>query len=139
MALAPLDPFGAIEAFLASSVRHLNRLRINTSGTGLAVAAFKDAHITASDIIKMRPGAIETPLAKIVIDNALRRQIMRQRTPGNTASNDIENPIENVAFGIGSGSTAGFCLRKKWLKNLPLLIIEISGIGCSGFHTASLS
>src|SRR5688572_3538604 len=59
--------------------------------------------------------------------------------PGNAASNDIENPVENLAFGIGSGSTAGFCLRKKWLKNLPLLIIEVSGIGFSCLHPASLS
>ena len=64
---------------------------------------------------------------------------MRDRTPGNAATNDIENPIENVAFGIGSGSTARCCPRKQWLQNLPLFIIEVTGIGCSGFHTASLS
>src|SRR5918999_3388749 len=87
----------------------------------------------------MRPSTIETPLTKIVIDNAVRRQIMRHRTPGNTASNNIEKTVEKVAFGIGFRSTARFSLRKQWLQNLPLFIIEISGIGCSGFHTASLS
>ena len=64
---------------------------------------------------------------------------MRHRTPGNTASNDIENAVENLTFGIGFRSTARFCLRKQWLQNLPLFIIEVSGIGFSGFHTASLS
>src|SRR5918999_5857089 len=87
----------------------------------------------------MRPGAIETPLAKIVINNAVRRQIMRHGTPGDPASNDIENRVENLALGIGFGSTARCCLRKQWLQNLPLFIIEVSGIGCSCFHTASLS
>src|ERR671915_1812553 len=87
----------------------------------------------------MRPGAIETPLAKIVINKAVRRQIMRHAAPGDTASNDIENRVENLALGIGFGSTARFCLRKQWLQNLPLFIIEVSGIGCSCFHTASLS
>jgi hypothetical protein len=139
VAFATLDPFSAIEACVASSIRHLNGLRINTGGTGLSVAAFKDSQITASDIIQMRPGTVETPLTKIVRDDAMRRQIMRQRTPGNAASNDIENPVENLAFGIRSGSTAGFCFRKKWLKNLPWFIIEVSGIGFSYFHTASLS
>src|SRR5918996_1800676 len=87
----------------------------------------------------MRPGAIETPLTKIMIDNAIRRQIMREHTPGNASANDVANAVENLAFGIGSGSAAGFCLRKQWLKNLPLFIIEVSGIGFSCFHTASLS
>src|SRR5918995_6691305 len=105
MALAPLDPCGPIKALVTASIRHLHRLRINTGGTGLTVSAFQDAHLTASDIMKMRPGAIETPVAKIVIDHAVRRPIMRQRTPGNAAANDIENPIEKVAFGIGFRST----------------------------------
>jgi hypothetical protein len=111
MALAPLDPFGPIEAFVTASISHLHRLRIDTGGTGLTVAAFKDAHITASDSIQMRPEASKPPLAKIMIDDAVRRQIMRHRTPGNAASNNIENPVENLAFGIGFGSTARFCLR----------------------------
>jgi hypothetical protein len=43
MALATLNPFGSIEALAATSIGHLNRLRIDTGGPGLAVAAFKEA------------------------------------------------------------------------------------------------
>ena len=78
--------------------------RITTGGTGLAVAAFKDASITAQDLIEMRPGTVEMPLTKIVIDNAMRWQIMREHVPGNVDTNDVENPVEHLAFGIGSGA-----------------------------------
>jgi hypothetical protein len=47
MPLAPLDPFGPIKAFITAAIAHLHRLRIDTGGTGLAVSAFKDAHIAA--------------------------------------------------------------------------------------------
>src|SRR5687768_1338859 len=87
----------------------------------------------------MRPGAIETPLTKIVVDDAMRRQIMREHAPGNTPANHVENSVENLAFGISRGSAAGFGLRKQGLKNLPLLIIEVGGIGFSGFIGTDLS
>ena len=47
MALATLDPCGAIAACRATLSGHLHGLRIDTGGTGLAVAAFKDTHITS--------------------------------------------------------------------------------------------
>jgi hypothetical protein len=47
MALAPLDPLGPIEAFVTASIGPLHRLRIDTGGTGLTVAACKDTPITA--------------------------------------------------------------------------------------------
>src|ERR687894_3036302 len=108
MALASFDPFSPIETCRAALIGHFNGLRIDTGGTGLAVAAFKDTRITAQHIIDMRPGAIETPLTKIVINDAIRRKLVREHAPGNAASDDVEDSVENLPFRIGFRSSTGF-------------------------------
>jgi hypothetical protein len=124
MALAPRDPCGPLEAFVTASSGPLHRVSIATGGTGLTVSACKDAHIPAEDVMQMRPGALKTPLATIGRAEAVRRPIMRHRTPGNAASTAREHPIEHLAFGRGCGSTARLCLRKQWLKHLASVMVS---------------
>ena len=120
MALATFDPFASIEACRAALIGHLNRLRIDTGGTGLAVTAFKDAQLTAQNIVDMRPSAIEAPLTKIVINDAIRRKLVRQHAPGDTTSDDVEDTVENLTFGIRFGSSTGFGRWDERFEDAPL-------------------
>src|SRR5688572_32820982 len=84
----------------------------------------------------MRPGAIETPLTKIVIDDAMRRQIMRDHAPSNPPANDIEDTVENLSFGIRFGSSSGFGRWDERFEEAPLSIAQVCRIRFSRFHAA---
>src|SRR5215475_3266754 len=107
MALATLEPFGAIETCRATLIGHLHGLRSAPGGTGLAVAAFKDPHSTSSHSVDRSLGVFETPLTKIGINEAIRRTRVREHAPGATLSDDVEETVEHLTVGRRCGASTG--------------------------------
>ena len=139
MAFAPFDLLGAVKAFCSSAIGGFDRLRVDNGGTRLPRAAFQHTEIAAQGVVDPLPDPLFSPGRKIGIDDAPRRQIMGDKAPGTAGAQAREERIDDLPFGIGLRPATRFGGRDEWCENLPFGIIEVSGRGLSGFHTAMLS
>jgi hypothetical protein len=84
----------------------------------------------------MRPGAIEASLTKIVINDAIRRKLVREQAPGDAAPDDVEDAVENLPFGLRFGPSTGFGRWDERFKDAPLSIAEVGRIRFCRFHAS---
>src|SRR2546421_4965188 len=139
MPLAPVDLLGAVEPVVTTTIGRCEGLRVDHACARLPVTSREYAEVTAQDIVDPFPGTIFSPAPKIMIDNAPGRHIVGHMPPRTAGAQDIQDRIDNFPLGILLRSATGLSGRNQWCENLPFTIIEIGGIGLSGFHTARLS
>jgi hypothetical protein len=77
------------------------------------------------------PRAIQAPLAKVVIDDPPRRQVMRQHPPRTAAAQQIEDGVEDFPLGIGLGPAPWFGVGHQMLDQVPFFVTEIRRVRLS--------
>jgi hypothetical protein len=80
------------------------------------------------------PGAILAPLAKVVIDDPPRGQVMGQHALGAATTQYVEERIQDLALGVCLGPSSGFGLGDEMFDQSPFFIAEISRIRLSRVH-----
>jgi hypothetical protein len=80
------------------------------------------------------PGAILAPLAKVVIDDPPRGQVMGQHAPRAATTQYVEESIQDLALGVFLGPSSGFGLGYEMFDQSPFFIAEISRIRLSRVH-----
>ncbi len=80
------------------------------------------------------PSPIPAPAPKVVVDRALRWQVMGEHTPGAATAQQIEDGIEDLPLGIFLRPSSRFRLGHEMLDQVPFFISQVGRIRLSGFH-----
>jgi|SRR5438874_8162618 len=104
VALAAVDPFGAVVATNAADAGRPDGLAVDNACTRLRIAADGRAELLAQHGVEVLPGAIQTPQAEIVIGSLPGCELVRQQPPGAATPNDVEDGVQNLAQRVEAGS-----------------------------------
>ena len=78
--------------------------------------------------MNLRPQAVQTKHAIVVVDRAPGRELMRHHTPRAAGSVQIQNSVDYLSHINRPRSTAAFGRRDQRFNELPLFIRQIAGI-----------
>ena len=82
-------------------------MAVDDGGAGFGMAALALPQLLAQGIVYLRPDAGLAPSAIVVKDDAIRRQVVRQQTPGGAGTQDVEDGVDDFPAGIFDGASAG--------------------------------
>ena len=77
------------------------------------------------------PDAVPLPSPVVVKDDAVRRQVVGQHTPGGAGAEDVADGVDDFPAVVFDGSSAGFGRRQQGFQELPFGVVEVAGVGCT--------
>jgi len=132
MSLAPLDFLAPVVAALrAADLGGLRRLAVDARGAGRRFATGFDADSRSQRVHHRLPHAIVAPLGEVVVDRALRQQVVRQHVPLAARAIEVQQSVHHFPHVGGSRTPAvnrpGSGNQR--LQDGPLFVSQIRGIG----------
>src|ERR1700726_3260294 len=138
MPFAAANLLGTVVAAWATLFARPDRLAIHDSSAGFSFSTGGLPDQCPHGIVDRLPGAVAAPRPEVVINRSPRRQVMRQQVPGTTTADYVEVSIQDFTPCVLGGTAAWFGGGHQRFQMVPFGIGEVSIIGISGFHTASL-
>lgn len=86
------------------------------------------SHLSTQRVMNALPGAIESPLAKIVIDAFPLGILTRQHPPLDAADQHVKERVKHSAHVQFTGSSTRFWWWNVVFDKLPLTVCEVAGI-----------
>src|ERR1051326_3088903 len=127
--LAPPDFLAAIRAALRPPFGGLHRLAVDGGGTGSRVPTALAAELNAKGVEEALPSAVAGPRLEIVVHGLPGGEVMGQGPPAPAFADMVEQGVEDEAHGVLPRPAPGTSGRNQGLKQSPLLICKIAGIG----------
>ena len=92
------------------------------------MAALALPQLLAQGIVDLPPNARFAPSAIVVKDDAIRREIVGQQTPGGAGAQGIEDGVDDFPAGILDGASAGLGRRQQGFQEPPFGVGEVAGV-----------
>lgn len=86
----------------------LDTLTVQDGRTRLAMMPFGSTRLFTQGIVDTRPGAIQTPIAKVGVNRLPWREIMRQSISLTTCPQNIQDSVDDLASQMISAATTAF-------------------------------
>src|SRR5437763_17086586 len=96
MTLAPPELLAAVVAPLAADLRALDRLAVDAAGPRRRLPTGRRPDHATQGVGDPLPGAVVTPLPEVVVDGALRRQVVGQHVPLAARAGLVEDGVEDL-------------------------------------------
>ena len=97
MPLPPRDLLAPVVAPLAADLGPLDRLAVDAAGARARARRPASPDLPPQGVHDRLPGAVVAPLAEVVVDGALGREVVRQHVPLAAGAVDVEDGVEDLA------------------------------------------
>src|SRR5437667_4884237 len=128
MTLPSLDLLAAVVADRSAHLGALDRLGIDTGGTGGGLPAGLRADLRTERVHEVLPGAVLLPGHEVIPDGALGHQIVRQIVPLTAGAGLIHQGVDDLAQVHLARSAAGLGGRKQILDQSPLCVGQVGSV-----------
>jgi hypothetical protein len=126
--LRPQTFFPRIVATRPALLSSLDRLAVQHQSLGPGLLARLLSHFTPQPIMDMLPQAALLPEPEVMKDNAVRRKVMRQSTPGAAVACLIQDGVDDFSPRISGRATARLGGRNQITETTPLGFAQVGGV-----------
>src|SRR5215510_13322551 len=125
------DFLAAVIPSLPATLGGFHRLTINTGSTWcrLLRGGLVLSDLLAQRVHHMLPRPIVSPLRKILISGAFRKQVVRQHVPLATSAVEVQDGVDDFTHINFTRASSGLSRWNQWLQNGPLLLCQVRLIG----------